>query len=71
MNNAYEYVTKDNFEKVKEVLEWGIASQRRPNEIAQRMSDETDIPIIPAQALVNDELINTMQWLKDGNKVKG
>lgn len=71
MNNAYDYVTKENFEKVKDVLEWGIRTQRRPNEIAQRMSDETDIPIIPAQSLVNDELINTMQWLKDGNKAKG
>ena len=67
-NDPYRFIDKDNFDKVKAILSWGIEHQRTPNEIAGRIADETDIPVVHAKALVQDELIGAMGYLKDGNK---
>ena len=67
-DDPYRFVTKENFETVKQILNWGIEKQRTPNEIAQFIADKTDIPEVHAKALVQDELIGAMGYLKDGNK---
>jgi len=69
--SPYEYITKDNFFKVKEVIDWGVSEQRSPNEIAGRIADETDIPIIHAKALVHEELLGAMEYMKDAHKTSG
>jgi len=70
-SSPYEYITKENFATVKAVIDWGVAEQRTPNEIAGRIADETDIPIIHAKALVSEELVGAMEYMKDGNKTSG
>jgi len=66
--DPYRFIDKDNFEAVKEILNWGIEQQRTPNEIAEAIADKTNIPAVHAKALVQDELIGAMGYLKDGNK---
>lgn len=66
--DPYRLISEANFDKVKQILNWGIETQRTPNEIAQRIANETDIPAVHAKALVTDELIGAMGYLKDGNK---
>jgi len=68
MNDPYSEITKDNFHKIKEVLEWGISEGKNPIEIAQAISDYTGMNVSVARALVQEELINSMEWMKDGNK---
>jgi len=70
-SSPYEYITKENFTKVKDVIDWGVSEQRSPNEIARRIADETDIPIIHAKALVSEELVGAMEYMKDANKTSG
>ena len=71
MTSPYEYITKENFADVKAIIDWGIAEQRSPNEIAGKIADKTDIPIIHAKALVSEELVGAMEYMKDANKTSG
>ncbi len=68
LTSAYSGITKENFEGIKEILEWGISKSKSPIEIAQAISDHTDMSIVVARALVQEELLNSMEWMKDGNK---
>jgi len=68
LTNPYAGITKRNFEAIKEILEWGISKSKSPIEIAQALADNTDMPIAMARALVQEELLNSMEWMKDGNK---
>ncbi len=68
MTSPYEYVTAENFTKVKAILDWGISESRTPNEIASRLHDEVAFPLVAAQAFVSEELIGAMEYLKDANK---
>jgi hypothetical protein len=68
MTDPYSGINKKNFEGIKEILEWGINKSKTPIEIAQAIADHTDMPIAMARALVQEELINSMEWMKDGNK---
>jgi len=68
MNDPYSIINKGNFHKIKEVLEWGIENQKNPKEIAQAISEYTGMNIAFARALVQEELIGAMEYMKDGNK---
>lgn len=68
LTSAYSGITKENFEGIKEILEWGISKSKSPIEIAQAITDNTDMGIVLARALVQEELLNSMEWMKDGNK---
>ena len=70
-SSPYEDITKENFSKVKESIDWGVSGQRSPSEIARRIADDTDIPIIHATALVSEELVGAMEYMKDANKTSG
>lgn len=68
LTSPYSGITKYNFEGIKEILEWGISKSKSPIEIAQAIADHTDMGIVLARALVQEELLNSMEWMKDGNK---
>lgn len=68
MTDPYAIINKGNFQKIKEVLEWGIEKQKNPNEIAQAIAEYTGMNISFARALVQEELIGAMEFMKDGNK---
>jgi len=68
VTSPYEYITPENFQKVKDILDWGIAQSRSPSEIAARLHDETDMPLITAQAFVSEELVGAMEYMRDANK---
>ena len=68
VTSPYDYVTKENFDKVKAILDWGIAQSRSPNEIAVRLHNETAMPLITAQAFVSEELVGAMEYMRDANK---
>lgn len=68
MNDPYSEITKANFDKIKQVLEWGISESKNPIEIAQAIADATGMGVAMARALVQEELLNSMEWMKDGNK---
>jgi len=68
LTSPYEGITKYNFEGIKEILEWGINNSKSPIEISQAIANNTDMGIVKARALVQEELLNSMEWMKDGNK---
>ena len=68
MPSPYEYITKENFDKVKDILDWGVSQSRSPNEIAARLHNETDMPLVTAKAFVSEELIGAMEYMRDANK---
>ncbi len=68
MPSPYEYITKENFDKIKGILDWGIAESRSPNEIAAKLHNETKMPLITAKAFVSEELVGAMEYMRDANK---
>lgn len=66
--DPYALITKENFVQIKETLEWGISAQKTPLEISRIISERTDLTEVQARALVQDELIGAMGYLKDGDK---
>lgn len=53
--DPYEYVTKDNFDMVRECLMQGLHS-KDPKTIVDNMIKVTDIPFEAAQAIVSQEI---------------
>lgn len=68
VTSPYEYITPENFQKIKDILDWGIAQSRSPSEIASRLHDETDMPLLIAQSFVSEELVGAMEYIRDANK---
>jgi hypothetical protein len=53
--DPFEYITKDNYDMVRECLMQGLHS-KDPKLIAQHMVDTTDIPLEACQAIVSREI---------------
>lgn len=65
--DPYSIITKENFDIIKSVLQWGIENQKTPVEITKRLSHDANISIPMARALVQEELIGAMGFMKDGH----
>ena len=70
MNDPYRYINESNFAEIKDALEWGINNQKTPVEIAAMIATNCDLSEVQARALVQEELIGAMGFMKDGDRTK-
>ncbi len=68
-DDVYQFINIDNFEQIKQILEWGIDSQKDPQTIAAHISKDTGMPLVQARTLVSNELLGAMEHMKDKLKV--
>lgn len=68
-DHPYDYISRDNFEKIKSSIQMGITLNKSPVECAQLMSESTGLDMKITMAIVQAELIDTMKELeKKGNE---
>lgn len=63
--DPYEYITKDNFDMVKQCLMQGLHSNN-PSTIVENMKKFTDIPEEAIIAIVSNEIGGAFDAWKDG-----
>ncbi len=68
--DPYRYINETNFDTIKDSLEWGINNQKTPVEIAALISKNSNLSEVQARALVQEELIGAMGFMKDGDRTK-
>ena len=66
--HPYDYINKDNFETIKNTISMGMAMNKSPVEIAQLLSQATGLDTKITMALIQAELKDTLQSLKDKDK---
>jgi len=68
-DDVYKFINQDNFEQIKQILEWGIDQQQHPQTIAAHISEDTGMSIVQANTLVSNELLGAMEHMKDKMKL--
>jgi len=68
-DDVYKFISSDNFEQIKQILEWGIDQQKDPLTIAGHISKDTGMPLVQARTLVSNELLGAMEHMKDKMKL--
>lgn len=68
--HPFDYITPGNFEKIKSVMEMGMASNTSPIDIVRRMVDMTGLDEKICMGIVIEELGGTMSNLEKGKNGK-
>ena len=68
-DEVYKFISPDNFEQIKQILEWGIDQQKHPQTIAEHIAEDTGMSIVQAKILVSNELLGAMEHMKDKMKL--
>ncbi len=68
-DDVYKFISNENFEQIKQILEWGIDQQQNPATIAAHIAEDTKMPIVQARVLVSNELLGAMEHMKDKMKL--
>jgi len=66
-DHPYTYVTPDNFELIKATISMGISTGKTPDEISQIMAKSTGLDQTICFALVQAELLPTLEELEEKN----
>ena len=64
-SHPYEYITPSNFETIRESLRIGLTSGKTPAKIAEFMEAATHLPMSVCMAIVQQELLGTLENLKE------
>lgn len=62
--HPYDYINEENFERIQTIFKMGLGGKKSPGEIAELLQKGTNLPGEVCMALVQLELLPTMQLLK-------
>jgi hypothetical protein len=62
--HPYSYINEKNFEIIQTCFKMGLSGNKQPHDIANMLKNATDLPDDVCKALVQLELLPTMQKLR-------